>query len=255
MGDQHPIPPGRMAEDKRLAARGSEATCRRILPLHCSGPEEIKLSRNVEAYSALRDLPDEFLVGFCLACAERGNGVLAPLGAPEELEWSSRVLDLAWKAPLGEVEEDELAEILEEFELRSESIDMGDPGSKGFTVLQSMMLVVNAIAVYMNPSPARAEMSGNTLETILGSFDFKLGGSQIVIIEAGSQEEVGRLQRLEQEAQNAYIESVVPSTDGQAATRLDRIFLDSLRASCAPIRDEIAVATESVAELAGWHDE
>ncbi|MCZ4512347.1 hypothetical protein O3Q52_30115 [Streptomyces sp. ActVer] len=213
------------------------------------------MARNVEAYSALRDLPAHFLAGFCLGCAERGSGIFVTLADPEDAEWFSQVLEVAWKAPLGEVDEDELIEILEDFETRTESMDVDDPGSRGFSVVQSAMLAVNAIAVHLNPSPARAEMSGQTLETVMGSFDFKLGGSEVVITRAGEDEGLGRLQRMEQDAQNAFVESVRALTGDQAEPRLGRDFLESLRQSCAPVRDEFKAATSSVAELAGWDQE
>lgn len=213
------------------------------------------MARNVEAYSALRELPVDFLAGFCLACAERGSGVFAALAQPTDAEWFSYALDTAWRAPIGQVEEDDLIEILEEFETKTASMDADDPGSKGFSIMQSAMLAVNSIAVYMNPNPARAEMSGQTLETILGSFDFKLGGSAVTVIRAGEDEAVGHLQQLEQDAQNSFIESVRALIRDQERSSLGEDFLENLRESCAPIRDEIRAATESVAELAGWGQE
>ncbi|MGP4044767.1 hypothetical protein [Streptomyces sp. 2A115] len=186
---------------------------------------------------------------------ERGSGVFTVLAQPADEEWFSYALEVAWRAPLGEVDEDDLIEILEEFEGRTESIDADDPGSKGFSIVQSAMLAVNAIAVYMNPNPARAEMSGQTLETILGSFDFKLGGSVVPVTRAGEDEGVGRLQQLEQDAQNSLLESIRSLIRDQGGSGLDRDFLEGLRDSCVPIRDEIRAATESVAELVGWDQE
>ncbi|MEV0218446.1 hypothetical protein [Streptomyces sp. NPDC050704] len=213
------------------------------------------MARNVEAYSALRELPADFLAVFCLASAERGSGVFAALAQSADKEWFSYALDIAWRAPLGEVDEDDLIEILEEFENRTESIDADDPGSKGFSIVQSAMLAVNAIAVYMNPNPARAEMSGQTLETVLGSFDFKLGGSAVTMTRAGEDEEVGHLQQLEQDGQNSFLDSVRSLVRDQGGSGLDRNFLEGLRDSCTPVRDEIRAATESVAELVGWDQE
>jgi len=209
----------------------------------------------VEAYAALREIPPHFLAAFCLGCAERGSGVFATLADPADADWFSYVLDTAWRAPLGEVDEGELIEILEDFEARTASIDADDPGSKGFSIVQSAMLAVNAIAVHMHPNPSRAEMSGQTLETILGSFDFKLGGSEVKIIGAGEEEEAGRLQQVEQDAQNSFLASVRPLIRDQQVNRLDRDFLESLRGSCVPIREEIEEATASVAELAGWDED
>ncbi|MFE7069865.1 hypothetical protein ACFU96_07235 [Streptomyces sp. NPDC057620] len=209
--------------------------------------------RNGETYSELRDLPGQFLVGFCLGCAERASGVLVTLADQEDAAWFSHALEVAWRAPLGEADEDELIEILEEFEGRTESIDADDPGSRGFSLVQSAMLTVNAIAVHLNPHPGRAEMSGQVLETILGSFDFKLGDGVAVVTRAGEDEETGRLQRLEQAAQDAFVASVRgPRGGGRGEPRPDREFLRRLRASCVPARDEFRGATVSVAELAGW---
>ncbi|WP_157857298.1 hypothetical protein [Streptomyces yerevanensis] len=213
------------------------------------------MARNVEAYSALRELPVDFLAGFCLACAERGSGVFTALARPADSEWFSYALDTAWKVPTGQFDEDDLIEILEEFETNIGAMDADDPGSKRFSITQSAVLAVNAIAVYMNPNPARAEMSGQTLETILGSFDFKLGGSSVTVIRAGEDEAVGHLQQLEQDAQNSFIESVRALIRDQEGSSLGEDFLENLRESCAPIRDEIRAAAESVAELADWYQE
>ncbi|MER5971132.1 hypothetical protein ABT112_15580 [Streptomyces sp. NPDC002055] len=209
----------------------------------------------METYSALHEIPGMFLAGFCLSCAERGSGVFSALSDETDAEWFSYALESAWKAPLGEVEEGELLGILEELEEREESFDADDPGTKGFSIVQSAMLAANAIAVFMNPIPSRAEMSGQTLETILGSFDFKLGGSEISMIEAGEEEEVGRLQQLEQDAQKSFMSSVRSLSSDQMEAGLTRTFLEDLRDSCAPVRDEIKMATASVAELAGWNEE
>ncbi|TPQ16933.1 hypothetical protein [Streptomyces sporangiiformans] len=210
------------------------------------------MTRNVETYSALREIPTDFLTGFCLACAERGSGVFAALATPTEAERFFHILDTAWKAPLGEVDEDELVDILEDFEARTGSVDFGDPGSRTFSVVQSAMLAVNAIAVCMHPNPTRAEMSGQTLETILGSFDFEIGGRKARVVRPGEETATGRLQRLEQNAQASFVESVRSLTRDQDVSRLDRSFLEALRDSCAPVRDEIKNAAASVAELNGW---
>ncbi|MEU7583919.1 hypothetical protein AB0B50_40795 [Streptomyces sp. NPDC041068] len=209
----------------------------------------------METYSALHDIPRNFLVGFCLSCAERGSGVFSALADESDAEWFSYILDSAWKAPLGEVEEEELLEILEEFEVRAESFEADDPGTKGFSILQSAMLAANAIAVFMNPAPSRAEMSGQTLETILGSFDFKLSGSRIAMVGAGEEEAVGRLQQLEQDAQNAFVASIRSLNSDQVEAGLTRAFLEDLRVSCIQVHDEFKLATASVAELTGWNEE
>ncbi|WP_461065700.1 hypothetical protein [Streptomyces pseudoechinosporeus] len=214
--------------------------------------EETELARNVEAYSALHEIPADFMAGFCLACAERGSGIFTALAQPADAEWLSYALDAAWKAPTGQVDEGDLIEILEGFETRTASMDADDPGSEGFSIAQSAMLAVNAIAVYMNPNPARAEMSGQTLETTLGSFDFKLGGAEGAVIRAGEDEEVGRLQQLEQGAQNSFVESIRTLILNQEENGLGGDFLENLRESCAPIRDEFEAATVVVAELVGW---
>ncbi|MGX1909828.1 hypothetical protein ACWIID_13300 [Streptomyces phaeochromogenes] len=181
--------------------------------------------------------------------------MFATLADPEDAEWFAHVLEAAWKAPLGEVDEGELMEILEDFEARTGAVDADDPGSKGFSVVQSAMLGVSAIAVYLNPSPARAEMSGQTLQTILGSFEFKLGGSEFTITPNGEKEEVGRLQKLERDAQKSFMETVHSLTGDQEDGRLDREFLEGLRETCVAVRDEIKEATMAVADLSGWDQE
>ncbi|MEU9956787.1 hypothetical protein [Streptomyces sp. NPDC050982] len=128
--------------------------------------------------------------------------MFAVLADPKGAEWFAHVLEVAWKAPLGEVGEDELIGIIEDFESRTEAADANDPGTKEFSVVQSAMPAANAIAVHQHPNPARAEMSGRTLETVLGSFDFKHGGSEVTFTRAGEDEEVGRLRMAERDARN-----------------------------------------------------
>lgn len=154
--------------------------------------------------NALRELPIDFLAGFCLACAERGSGVFIALARPADSEWFSYALGAAWKVPTGKVNEDDFIEILEEFE---------------------------------------NEHWG------------KLGGSAVTVIRAGENEAVGHLQQLEQDAQNSFIESVRALIRDQEGSSIGEDFLEHLRESCAPIRDEIRAAAESVAELADWYQD
>ncbi|WP_406114973.1 hypothetical protein [Streptomyces sp. NBC_01014] len=206
----------------------------------------------MEAYASLREIPVEFLTIFCLTCAERGSGVFNQLSESEQIEWFSQVLNSAWKASLGGASEDELIDILEDFELRYGTLAMDDPDSKEFCLVQAATLAVNAIAVHLNPSAARAEMSGQTLETILGSFDFRLNGSKSVITRRDTQDSsIGRLQQLEQDSQKSTIESIRALTS-QGISGLTPAFLEDLRNSCGPARDKIALATEDVADMSGW---
>ncbi|WP_371792005.1 hypothetical protein OG285_22375 [Streptomyces sp. NBC_01471] len=209
---------------------------------------------DTDTCTALRDVPDGLLAVFCLACAERGSGVLARLADPEDAEWFAEMLEVAWQAPLGNVSEDTLIDILDQFEMKSESLNTEDPDSKGFFIDQCAMLIVNAIAVHLNPSAARAEMSGQTLETILGTFDFMLSRVQSVIVRPGLQESpVGRLQRLEQEAQNSIVDSLKELATQQRGIA-DSDFLVNMRNTSSPVRDEMAAATDEVSDIAGWGD-
>ncbi|MFI6276577.1 hypothetical protein [Streptomyces sp. NPDC050988] len=63
----------------------------------------------------------------------------------------------------------------------------------------------------------RAEISGLTLETIPGSFDFTLGGSEVTTTPNGENEEVGRIRKSERDAQNSFMEAAVTVADLAAA--------------------------------------
>jgi hypothetical protein len=207
------------------------------------------MTRNVDAYQSLRSAGAAALNVFALGCAERGSGIFERLATEGEKEWFSRILELAWSAVSGEGDEGDLAEVVEEFQERAEYFD-SDEHNKDFYVVQSAMLAVNAIAVHLNPTPARTEMSGQTLETLLGDFDFRLSGEQAVIVRAGEPNPpIGRLQQMEQDAQNATLRALSELGDQNPMTQE---FLDSVRESCRPVRDEIASATAQVAERAGW---
>ncbi|MFB7718426.1 hypothetical protein [Nocardia sp. NPDC056100] len=208
------------------------------------------MARNVEVYRSLQSADAQALSIFALACAERGSGIFRTVASSADREWYSRILELAWRAAVGEAAEDELVEVIDEFETRagsSEDDEGDDPDSREFSALQSAMLAVNAIAVYLSPSPARAELSGQTLETLLSSFDFKLGGSRAVIVSAGeSGPPPGPLQQMEQDAQTAIMREIANGAE------LSSEFLDSLRTTCQIARDDIAAATLAVAEVSGW---
>jgi hypothetical protein len=204
----------------------------------------------VGVYRSLQSVSGVGLTIFALACAERGSGIFGNLADEQDREWFYRILELAWDVPVGEADENELVEVVEEFQERAESLDPDEPDSKDFYALQSAMLAVNTIAVHLNPSPMRTETSGQTLETLLGDFDFRLSGQRAVIVRSGEAElPVGRLQQMEQTAQSATLQAVVTLTDQD---RVTREFLDNIREICRPVRDEIAAGTVSVAELAGW---
>jgi len=213
------------------------------------------VTRNTAVYESLRTATAAGQVVFALACAERGRGIFEQLADEREKEWFSHILEMAWKAPLGVVDEEELAQLVDEFQERAESVeddDSDDSHSKDFYVLQSAMLAVNALALYMNPSPDRAEMSGQTLQTLLGSFDFRLSGRRPVVVGAGEAgPPVGRLQQMEQDAQVASMMAVAALAERE---RPSRQFLDGLQETCRPLRDEIASAAAAVTELAGWDE-
>ncbi|MDI3408436.1 hypothetical protein [Streptomyces cavernicola] len=151
----------------------------------------------------------------------------------------------------GTTSEEESLLALDEFEssLDVESgMEEGNSDSPEFYVAQVELLAANVIAVYLNPDPMRAEMSGQTLETILSSFDFRLSGSEAEFVRPGEpQPPVGPLQRLEHESQWDLLESARSS-----AVSLSSVGIRELRAACAPGRDAIISAVERLAEVNGW---
>ncbi|MFE6863228.1 hypothetical protein [Nocardia sp. NPDC057668] len=207
------------------------------------------MTRNADIYRELHATSPAGLVVFALACAERGSGIFQALAEHVEGEQLSGILELAWSAAAGDADDGDSAATVEEFEELAESFDP-DESDTSFFVVQSALLAVNAIALLSDPRPARAELSGQTLETLLGDFDFRLSGQTAVIVRAGeTPPPPGRLQRLEQEAQTATMRALTALPNGDVASRE---FLDEIRESCRAARDEIASATEAVAELAGW---
>lgn len=206
------------------------------------------MARNVEVYAALRSASDAELVAFCAGCAERGWGVLRRIGTPEDAEWYRDAIELCWNAAAGDVSEDAASEIVEEGEdaLGSEEVDSI---SQEFYRLQCVMLAVNTLAVYLNPSAEKAEMSGQTLETILSDFDFTLSGETSRIIRYGeSQPPAGRLQEIEQGAQNWFIENGVDGDGG----RLTEGFLERFRGYCTERGNLLAGAVPDVVDRKGW---
>ncbi|QIK08342.1 hypothetical protein G7Z12_22255 [Streptomyces sp. ID38640] len=206
------------------------------------------MTRNLKVYATLRSASDAELVAFCAGCAERGWGIIRQISAPEDAERYQEMLELCWNAASGEISEAAASEIVEQAEadLGSEEVD---PMSQDFYGLQCTMLVVNTLAVYLNPSPERAELSGQTLETILSDFDFTLSGEVSRIVKYGDpQPPADRLQRVEQGAQRWFIENGVDGEGGQ----LTREFLDRFRAYCGDKANELSSAFPDVADRKGW---
>ncbi|GAA2451160.1 hypothetical protein [Streptomyces macrosporus] len=210
------------------------------------------MARNSEAYRTLRTVTHPELVAFCAACAERGSGIHRLLGEPEEAALFEEALSLGWNAARGEVDDEAVVDLVEEAEellgCEDDEDDEDDTESRGFHATQSLMLAVNTLSVYLNPAPERAEMSGQTMETLLSGFDFTLGGERAVITRAGESSPVGDLQRLEQEAQTRFLASYIDGT----GSLLRGTTPEEMRHSCLAARERIAHAVETLAELRGW---
>ncbi|WP_031507941.1 hypothetical protein [Streptomyces megasporus] len=208
------------------------------------------MARNSELYRTLQTAAHPELVAFCAACAERGSGIHKLLGASEGAALFEEALSLGWDAAHGAVDDEAVIGLLEEAEdlLAQNSDEEDDTESQEFHATQSLLLAVNTLSVYANPSPGRAEMSGQTMETFLAGFDFKLGGERAVIIRAGEPSPVGNLQRLEQEAQTRFLASYVNGT----GDLLRNATIEEMRDSCLDVRERITHAAKEVAELRGW---
>lgn len=120
----------------------------------------------------------------CAAAAERGMAFSRVLGEPDHLARVEELAELAWAAAVGAAEEDECADALEELEAHFDD-DEDDPSQPEFFVDQSTALVGIALACAARPSAAQAELSTNTMRTLLSMVDFRLAGEKPVVLRYG----------------------------------------------------------------------
>ncbi|TVL89135.1 hypothetical protein CD790_28515 [Streptomyces sp. SAJ15] len=187
-------------------------------------------------------------MAFCATCAERGSAIYSTLARDDEVQHLNEMLDLVWRAVVESSLDADASSVVEEFEEATEDDTEDEADSPGFYVTQSALLIVNALAVYLNPDPARAAMSGRTLETILSSFDFTLSGEQARLIPAGQESPTGPLQQLEQQEQVAYMSAFADGT----GVRITPERMNELRRSCLLARNQYEDAVRQVADLSGW---
>ncbi len=177
------------------------------------------------------------------------SGIFELLNDRSEQEGFHEALNLGWRAVAGEDVEDEASEAVEELVAELYEDEEDDPHSQGFYSSQIAMLAVNTLSVYLNPAPQQAEMSGQTLETLLSDFDLTLNGGGTVVTRYGdAPRPAGELQHLEQEAQASFAGTLI---DG-AGHRLTPTAIEELRASCFSFRASIADHLQAVAETKNW---
>lgn len=132
---------------------------------------------------AISNASDSDLMLICAAVAERGVAFCQVLGAGH-LTWVDASLELAWAATAGEPVQDECFEALDELEMEPQDGE-GDTSRPEFYVTQALGLVGNAFGVSLKSSVSKAEMSINTLRSMLSMIDFKLSGEIPVIVRYG----------------------------------------------------------------------
>lgn len=207
------------------------------------------MARNEIVYNALRAASPEELVAFCASCADRASGIFELIHDRSEQERFDEALSLGWRAVAGEDVEDAATEVVDVMVAELDEDEEDDPHNQGFYSSQVAMLAVNTLSVYLNPAPQQAEMSGQTLETLLSDFDLTLNGGGSVVTRYGdTPRPAGELQRLEQEAQTSFTDALINGT----GDRLTPTAIEELRASCFRFRAGIADRLRAVAEIKNW---
>lgn len=145
------------------------------------------------------------LTAFCAALAERMVGVYVALVDEEEARWAKNSLTAVWEAVAAESDSDACAEALEAINERADSEVEDDLGS-AFYAARALDVLGLALESTLRPDLRKAELAANTVESVLGSFDFTLSRERAVILRAGdSLPRPGPLVSREQEADSAFV--------------------------------------------------
>ncbi|NNG85741.1 hypothetical protein [Streptomyces cacaoi] len=200
------------------------------------------MAYNENVYNSLAGTASSELVAFCASCAERGSAIYAVLGQDDEVQHLNELLHLGWSVSTGGHPDTDLAGIVEEFEESLDDDEADEESETTFHVTQSAFLLVNTLAVHLNPDPTRAAMSGRTLESLLAGFDFAVSGDKSRTVRPGEDSPTGPLQQLEQQEQASFMSEF---TDGTGA-RITPERVAELRSSCLSARNRYEEAVRQV---------
>lgn len=195
--------------------------------------------------------PDSELMLICAAVAERGVAFCQVLGAGH-LTWVDASLELAWAAAAGDLVQDECFEALDELEMEPQDGE-DDASRPEFYVTQAIGLVGNALAVSLRPSASKAEMSINTLRSLLSMVDFKLSGEVPVIVRYGEgRPPPGQLVHMEIDAERAVLALSSRGAEGFTQGVTGRLVANRARDSARVFAERLVPSIEVFAKLGGW---
>ena len=186
--------------------------------------------------------PDSELMLICAAVAERGVAFCQVLGAGH-LTWVDASLELAWAAAAGDLVQDECFEALDELEMEPQDGE-DDASRPEFYVTQAIGLVGNALAVSLRPSASKAEMSINTLRSLLSMVDFKLSGE--------GRPPPGQLVHMEIDAERAVLALSSRGAEGFTQGVTGRLVANRARDSARVFAERLVPSIEVFAKLGGW---
>lgn len=201
---------------------------------------------------AISNASDPELVLICAAAAERGAVFCRVLGRPEQSEWIDSSLGLIWAAAAGDSVQDDCAESLDELDMESQE-DEDDSSHPDFYVAQSVALAGNALAVSLRPSAAKAEMSVNTIRSLLSMLDFKVGGEKPVVVRYGDPSPtVGPLVQMEVDAEREVLDVLAreAAASGQVQPRTSAV--NRIHAASTQFGGRLRPSIKEVATLSNW---
>ncbi|MBE7699969.1 hypothetical protein H9623_06560 [Oerskovia sp. Sa1BUA8] len=200
---------------------------------------------------AIANASDSDLMLICAAVAERGVAFCQVLVAGH-LAWVDSSLELAWAAAAGEPVQDECFEALDELEMEPQDGE-DDSSRPEFHVTQAVGLVGNALAVSLRPSVSKAEMSINTLRSLLSMVDFKLSGEVPVIVRRGEgPPPPGQLVHMEIDAELAVLALLSRGAESSTQGRARRLVANRARDSARVFAEQLVPSIEVFAKLGGW---
>ncbi|MCC3770392.1 hypothetical protein [Streptomyces sp. UNOC14_S4] len=201
---------------------------------------------------AISNASDSELMLICAAAAERGMAFCRVLGGTESIEWADEALELAWAAAAGEFNESECADALDGLEMDSGD-DEDDSSSPEFFIAQSLALIGNALSASLRPTAAKAELSVNTMRSLLSMLDFKLAGEHPVIVRYGEGvPPPGVLQQMEIDAERELADLLARRDKGDGQRSNIASALPQVEASSREFSAQLATSIEEVADLSDW---
>lgn len=160
--------------------------------------------------SVLERASNVVLAAYCAAAAERVGGIYAALVEVDESTWAKDSLEAVWGVVASglssESDEEACVDALEAIHDNADSDEEEPDVGSEFYAARAIDVLGLALESALRPDFSKANLAANTMESLLGSFDFTLSGEGSVIYRAGASiPSPGPLVRSELEADSSFL--------------------------------------------------